>query len=271
MPLSQRTPPTNVLRAVAGDLLSLYHRDCVLDTRQRLGVDRLLVRLWDKAVENVRDEAVEHRCVGNEELRLVVVAHERQSTLQHAPIVNMGNLRREVVALDAVGVIQEVERVVDRQAEPRAPCHEPLVDLGGDANLGDLVEDVGRDGEQADERRPGTRAEHHLEAPLEGEDFRVKARAGYDVGEQVLDVVEHAAVAESVSEVEDLLLEQELFFVIEHARSVAPAGPGSAGPAPPRYGHESNSFRPSGTTARMKPPGVSTGRLKLSETALAYG
>jgi hypothetical protein len=62
----------------------------------------------------------------------------------------MRHLGREVVALDAVGVVEEVEGVVDGQAEAGAPCHEPLVDLGRDAHLGHLVEDLRGDGQQAD-------------------------------------------------------------------------------------------------------------------------
>ena len=130
----------------------------------------------------------------------------------------MGDLRREVVALDAVGVVEEVQGVVDGQAEARAPGDEPLVDLGRDAHLGDLVEDFGRDGQEADQRRSRAWAEHHLQAPLEGEDLRIEARAGDDVGQQVLDVVEDAGLGDRVRQVEDLLLEQELFFVVEHAR-----------------------------------------------------
>ena len=95
--------------------------------------------------------------VGHEELRLVVVADERQAALQDAALLDVGDLGREVVALDAVGVVEEVEGVVDGQAEARPPGDEPLVDLGRDADLGDLVEDLGRDGEQADERGPGAR------------------------------------------------------------------------------------------------------------------
>ena len=117
-------------------------------------------------------------CVGHEELRLVVVADQRQAALQHAPLLDVGDLRREVVALDAVGVVQEVQRVVDRQAEAGAPRDEPLVDLGRDADLGDLVEDLRRHRQQPDQRRPRSRAEHDLEAALEREDLGVEARAG---------------------------------------------------------------------------------------------
>ena len=60
---------------------------------------------------------------------------------------------------------------------------------------------------------PARGAEHHLEAALEREDLGVEPRAGDDVGQEVLDVVQDAGVGEGVGEVEDLLLEQELLFV----------------------------------------------------------
>ena len=115
------------------------------------------LEVWPEPVEDVRDEAVEHARVGDEELRLVVVAHERQPALEDAAVLDVGDLGREVVALDAVGVVQEVERVVDGQPEPCAPGDQPLVDLGRDADLGDLVEDLGRDRQQADQRGAGAR------------------------------------------------------------------------------------------------------------------
>ena len=122
---------------------------------ERVGVDSLVVGLRHEAVEHVGDQSVENGRVGHEELRLVVVADQRQAALQHAPVVDMRNLRREVVALDAVGVVQEVERVVDRQSESGAPGDQALVDLGLDVDLGDLVEHLGRDGQQAHQRRAG--------------------------------------------------------------------------------------------------------------------
>src|SRR4029079_14690248 len=76
------------------------------------------------------------------------------------------------------------------------------------------------DGEQADQRRPRPGAEHHLQAALEGEHLRVEPGAGDDVGQEVLDVVQAAGVGERVGQVEDLLLEQELFLVVEHGRMV---------------------------------------------------
>ena len=175
-------------------------------------------RYGPEALHDVHDEAQEHARVGHEELRLVVVADERQPALQDAPVVDVRDLRREVVALDAVRVVEEVQRVVDGQAEPGAPGDEALVDLGRDADLGDLVEDLGGHGEQPDERRPGARPEHHLEAPLEGEHLGVEAGTGDDVGQEVLDVVEDARLRHGVGQVEDLLLEQELLFVVQHAR-----------------------------------------------------
>ena len=166
--------------------------------RERLGVDGVGLEVRPEALHDVGDEAEEDARVGHEELRLVVVADERQAALQDAPLLDVGDLGREVVALDAVRVVEEVERVVDGQAEARPPRDEPLVDLGRDADLGDLVEDLRRDGQQADERRPGARPEHHLEAALEGEHLGVEARARDDVGQQVLDVVEHARLGDRV-------------------------------------------------------------------------
>ena len=159
--------------------------------------------------------------VGDEELRLVVVADKRQAALEHAPLLDMGNLRREVVALDAVGVVQEVQGVIDGEPEPGPPRDEALMGLGRDADFRDLVEDLGCDGEQPDERRAGPRPEHDLEAALEREDLGVEPRARDHVGQEVLDVVERARLGDRVREVEDLLLKQELLFVIEHGRMVA--------------------------------------------------
>jgi hypothetical protein len=94
-----------------------------------------------------------------------------------------------------IGVVEEVEGVVDGQPEPRAPRHEALMYLGRDAYLGDLVEDLGRDGEQPDERRPRARTEHHLKASLEREHLGIEARARDHIGQQVLDVVQDAGSA----------------------------------------------------------------------------
>ena len=63
---------------------------------------------------------------------------------------------------------------------------------------------------------PARAAEHDLQRALEGEDVGVEARAGRHLGEQVLDVVELARVAERVGQVVDLLPEQESLFVVEH-------------------------------------------------------
>ena len=71
----------------------------------------------------------------------------------------MGDLGREVVTLDPVRVVEEVEGVIDGQAEPGAPRDEALVDLGRDADLGDLVEDLGCDGQEPDQGRTRTRPE----------------------------------------------------------------------------------------------------------------
>ena len=77
----------------------------------------------------------------------------------------------------------------------RAPGDQPLVDLRRDADLGDLVEHLGGDGQQPDQRGPRPRTEHDLEAALQREHLGVEARARDDVGQQVLDVVEHAGSA----------------------------------------------------------------------------
>ncbi len=147
-------------------------------------------RYGAEPLHDVGDEAEEDARVGDEELRLVVVADEGQPALQDPPVLDVGDLGGEVVALDPVGVVEEVEGVVDGQAEAGPPGDEALVDLGRDADVGDLLEHLGRDGQQPDQGRAGPRAEHHLEAALEGEHLRVEARAGDDVGQQVLDVVE---------------------------------------------------------------------------------
>ncbi len=63
---------------------------------------------------------------------------------------------------------------------------------------------------------PARGAEHHLERALEREHLGVEAGARDDVGQQVLHVVERAGLRERVREMEDLLLEQELLFVVEH-------------------------------------------------------
>ena len=81
----------------------------------------------------------------------------------------MGDLGGEVMALDPVRVIQEVESVVDRQAEASAPGDEALVDLRRDVDVGDLFKDLRGNGQQPDQGGAGPRPEHDLETPLEGE------------------------------------------------------------------------------------------------------
>src|SRR5262245_35240289 len=83
--------------------LSLDLRDSVTQPRQRIGVDRIRLEVRTEPIEDVRHEPQVDRGIGHEELRLVVVADEREAALQDAPLLDMGNLRREVVALDAVG------------------------------------------------------------------------------------------------------------------------------------------------------------------------
>ena len=148
----------------------------------------------------------------------------------------MGDLGREVVALDAVGVVQEVQGVVDGQPEARPPGNEPLMNLGCDTNLGDLVEHLRSHRQKPDQCRSGAWPEHDLEAALEGEDLRIEAWIGDHVGQEILDVVQGRGLAQRVGQMEDLLLEQELLFVIEHgpdgSTGVRPhREPGEARPA----------------------------------------
>ena len=123
------------------------------------------------------------------------------------------------MTLDAVGVVEVVEGVVDRETEPGAPGDEALLDLGRNPDLGCLVENLGRHREQAHQSGAGPGPEHHLERALEGEDLRVEARTGDDVGQKILDVVQDARLGEGVGEVECFLFEQELLFVVEHRGS----------------------------------------------------
>ncbi len=203
--------------ASRGAGLALDQPQRVTQSSDGLRIDRVGLEVRAETLEDVGDQPEEDARVGHEELRLVVVADQCQSTLQYAPFLDVGDLRREVVALDPVGVVQEVQGVVDGQAEAGPPRHQPFVDLGRDADLRDLVEDFRRHGEQPDQSRPGARPEHDLQASLEREHLRIETRARDDVGQQVLDVVEAARLRHRVRQVEDLLLEQELLFVIEHA------------------------------------------------------
>ena len=127
--------------------------DRVAQPGERLGLDGVRLEVRAEALHDVRHEAQEDARVGHEELRLVVVADERQAALQDAALLDVGDLGREVVALDAVRVVEEVQGVVDGQPEPRPPGDEALVDLGRDAHLGDLVEHLRRHGQQPDQRR----------------------------------------------------------------------------------------------------------------------
>ena len=156
--------------------LALDQPERVAQPGDGLGVDGVRLQVRPEPLEDVGHETEEDARVGHEELRLVVVADQRQAALEHPALLDVGDLGREVVALDPVGVVEEVEGVVDREAEARPPGDKPLVDLGRDAHLGDLVEDLGRDRQQPDQRRPRARPEHDLEAALEGEHLRVEAR-----------------------------------------------------------------------------------------------
>ena len=116
-----------------------------------------------------------------------------------------------------------------------------------------------------DERRAGPRPEHHLEAALEGEDLGIEARAGDDVGQQVLDVVEDAGLGDGVGEVEDLLLEQELLFVVEHGRD------GSTGPARARRPGRPAGPRPTERPARRAGSFAACERRRPSGPRRVYG
>ena len=115
-------------------------------------------RYGPEALHDVGDEAEEDAGVGHEELRLVVVADHRQAALEDPAILDMGDLGGEVVALDPVGVVQEVQGVVDRQPEPRTPGDQALMDLGRDMDVGDLLEDLRGDRQQPDQGRARPRA-----------------------------------------------------------------------------------------------------------------
>src|SRR5690349_24397348 len=97
--------------------LALDERERVAEPRDGLGIHSVRFEIRPEALQDVGDQPEEDARVGLEELRLVVVANERQSTLEDAPLLDMGDLRREVVTLDPVRVVQEVQGVVDRQTE----------------------------------------------------------------------------------------------------------------------------------------------------------
>jgi len=118
---------------------SFDERDRVLQPGEHLLVDGVAIGVRAKAFQEVDDEPEEDVRIGKEELRLVVVADQRQSTLQYPPLIDVGDLGREVMALDAVRVVEEVEGVIDGEAKAGASCHQPLMHFGRDAHLGDLV------------------------------------------------------------------------------------------------------------------------------------
>jgi nitroreductase len=129
------------------------------------------------------------------------------------------------------------------------------VHFGRDADLGDLVEHLRRDRQQADEGGPGASTEHHLQAALQREHLAVEARARDDVGQQVLDVVQRTGLAQRVREREDLLLEEEFLFVIKHGRIVAPDRSCTARNRAPRRTQPcaASSTTPSGPRWRVRP------------------
>ena len=131
--------------------------DALAQPRHELGIDHLRLEVLAEPLEHVGRDAEQHVRIGDEELRLVVVAHQRQAALERQPGLGVRDLGAEVVALDAVGVVQEVQRVVDDEPEARAPADEPLLDLGRQPDLAELLEDPSVDGEEADQRRAGSR------------------------------------------------------------------------------------------------------------------
>src|SRR5450759_2008815 len=147
--------------------LPLDERDRLLETRDGLRIDRVRLEVRAQPLQHIAYEAQEDARIRDEELRLVVVANQRQAALEDTPVLDVRDLRGERVALDPIRVVEVVEGVVDREAEAGPPRHEPLVHLRGDPDLGDFVEDLRRHGQQADQRAAGARAEHHLERPLQ--------------------------------------------------------------------------------------------------------
>src|SRR5262245_9925088 len=105
----RRRRPCGYTSSGACARLALDERDPIAQARDRVGVDRLGLEVRPEPIHDVGDEAKEHRRVGDEELGLVVVADEGQPTLEHAALLDVGDLGREVVALDAVGVVEEVQ------------------------------------------------------------------------------------------------------------------------------------------------------------------
>ncbi len=197
----------------------------------QLGLDHLRLEMLAQALHDVCGHAQQHVGVGDEELRLVVVADQGQPSLQGQPALGVRQLRPEVVPLDAIRVVQEVQGVVDGQPESRAPADQALMHIRRQADLAHLVEDLARDGQQPHQRRAGAAAEHHLQRSLEREDVAVEARRGRHVGEQILDVVERPRLSQGGGQVEDLLAEQEALFVVEHGES--PRGTALAAWSPP--------------------------------------
>src|SRR5436189_3482425 len=96
----RREPSARGLWAAGG--LTLDELDRVAQARKRLGLDRVGLEIRPEALHDVGHQAQEDARIGDEELRLVVVANEREPALQDPPILDVSDLRREVVALDAV-------------------------------------------------------------------------------------------------------------------------------------------------------------------------
>src|SRR5881409_367664 len=97
--------PGGPRRLHARGRLALDERDPVAQARYGVGVDGLGLEVRAQSIHDVGDEAQEHSGVGHEKLRLVVVADEREPALEDAALLDVRDLRGEVVALDAVGVV----------------------------------------------------------------------------------------------------------------------------------------------------------------------
>src|SRR6187200_2311174 len=94
-PVAARYTWRRVLPVRAG--LALDQAERVPQSSHGLGVDRVRLEIRAQPFEDVRDETEEDTRIGHEELRLVVVAHERQAALQDTALLDVRDLGREVV------------------------------------------------------------------------------------------------------------------------------------------------------------------------------
>src|ERR1035437_2927354 len=143
--------------------LAIDELDGVAQPTKPLGLHGFGSEIGPKPLQNVNHDPEENTYIREKELRLVVVANKRETALENLALVGVGDLGREVVALDSVGVVQIVQSVVERQAEAGPPGDHPFLDLGRDPNLSRLLEDLRRNSQQADEGGSGPGAKHHLQ------------------------------------------------------------------------------------------------------------